>query len=294
MVLDTYEWGDIIDFVPECLKRCTNSEEDWYEFKITIDDLTPEQRFWLSIERQANIYAQSAKIYQTSPYRGWNSETATSPYRGWCEEDYVYTPHIAEFWNTISNIALILLSIYGLYWFYKLHRKISIKFTLCLLIGIGSTWYHATLSRFGQLFDEIPMMMLTTLFFMEFVSWDFLPGAMGAAIGSYVILDYYPLFLGYFAVITVATLLFPIFTWKNRLQNRLYKKAIITMFIGYICWLADIHLCGKTKHLHLHAWWHVFSAFALYWYTQYTFARRGFLAKSYPLEVVVTNTSSLD
>ena len=33
----------------------------------------------------------------------------------WCEQNYVYSNYIAEFWNTITNILVMILGISGLY-----------------------------------------------------------------------------------------------------------------------------------------------------------------------------------
>ena len=36
----------------------------------------------------------------------WGPPSATM---NWCEEDYVVTPWIAEFWNTLSNLTFVVL-----------------------------------------------------------------------------------------------------------------------------------------------------------------------------------------
>jgi len=79
----------------------------------------------------------------------------------WCEKNYEYTPYIAEFWNTISNIPMIVLGFYGAYTSYKL--GIGLRFPLgnltLAVVGIGSWMFHMTLLYKYQLMDELPMIL---------------------------------------------------------------------------------------------------------------------------------------
>jgi dihydroceramidase len=119
---------------------------------------------------------------KTSDSNGyWGNPTATID---WCEENYEITNYIAEFWNTISNLLMILLPLYGIYWSLKLRSKYStikrqnknlnlnphfinnlnIPLTIVschvglALVGIGSWFFHMTLLYSMQLLDEIPML----------------------------------------------------------------------------------------------------------------------------------------
>ena len=104
----------------------------------------------------------------------WGERTATID---WCEANYEVTFYIAEFWNTLSNLVLILFPMYAIYWSYKLIRMakqskkklqtISSQFTiptaviLChlglIIVGLGSWMFHMTLLYPMQLLDELPM-----------------------------------------------------------------------------------------------------------------------------------------
>jgi dihydroceramidase len=210
--------------------------------------------------------------------------------RTWCEPDYYYHTYIAEFWNTISNVILLFLSLYGIYWHYKLHKQIQKSYIICILIALGSAWYHATMSRIGQLADELPMLILCTMISNHFIKWPHLNYITTLIATTYTIMDIYAIFMVYFSIITGIVLLIPFYMQKRYLERVLFQKSIIMFVLGYTVWLIDIHACNPMiQSLYLHAWWHVFTGFALYWYIQFMMARYGRLHHSFPLEVIRIN-----
>lgn len=73
----------------------------------------------------------------------WGPMTASED---WCEKNYVVTPYIVEFWNTVSNLPIIFAALVALYLGvtrgYAWHLMIP---SLCMLfVGIGSTIFHGT------------------------------------------------------------------------------------------------------------------------------------------------------
>jgi len=80
----------------------------------------------------------------------------------WCEENYTVTPFIAEFWNTVSNaIFLIIPPILMIkYKNYGEVLKVPVGYVWSLLtvVGLGSIYFHSTLSLVGQLVDEIAIL----------------------------------------------------------------------------------------------------------------------------------------
>lgn len=77
----------------------------------------------------------------------------------WCETNYSHTRYIAEFVNTITNLPVIVLGLYG-FW-YSRQQGVPTRYALCYLglslIGIGSFGFHASLRWEWQLMDELPM-----------------------------------------------------------------------------------------------------------------------------------------
>jgi dihydroceramidase len=77
----------------------------------------------------------------------------------WCEENYIISNYIAEFYNTLSNLLFIALASAGVYRTIK--NKVDIGYVLgyisVILVGIGSWLFHQTLVYEMQLMDELPM-----------------------------------------------------------------------------------------------------------------------------------------
>ena len=73
----------------------------------------------------------------------------------WCEENYVVISYIAEFWNTVSNILFLIIPPIMINRFrdYEAELGMPIRYVWLLLmtVGIGSIYFHATLSLAGQL-----------------------------------------------------------------------------------------------------------------------------------------------
>jgi len=83
----------------------------------------------------------------------------------WCEDDYVVSYYIAEFYNTISNLEMIFLALYGIYLLFKFKvPKYSIAHFALLIVGLGSILFHATLKYTFQLTDELPMIYGSLIF----------------------------------------------------------------------------------------------------------------------------------
>lgn len=83
----------------------------------------------------------------------------------YCEYDFAVTPHIAEFWNTISNIAFVIVGIEGIIISARagLRPRFYYLASLVLATGFCSALYHATLTsdtrthRRGILRENAPL-----------------------------------------------------------------------------------------------------------------------------------------
>ena len=74
----------------------------------------------------------------------WGKATASID---WCEDNYVYSSYVAEWWNTTSNIILMVFSFYGVYETYRNHwpLRFQLQYLTVGIVGLGSAMFHATL-----------------------------------------------------------------------------------------------------------------------------------------------------
>jgi dihydroceramidase len=210
----------------------------------------------------------------------------------WCERNYAISYYVAEWWNTVSNLSLVLLSLVALAGVVRERHetRILIMTIACLTVGVGSAVFHGTLSHLGQQSDELPMVWAIS-------SWTFVLYAMDPAFErrSPLKVDRMKWFLVTYCV------LFSAMHWNLRLvvafQTAFMAKSIIAgvmllqqlrackdpaatmlgkvyafgMFSGFTAWLIDVHFCEVLHELpyglpnpELHAWWHVLTGLACY------------------------------
>lgn len=93
--------------------------------------------------------------------RGLWAQTATID---WCESNYELSYFIAEFWNTLSNVAFIVPEL-AQYFALSRHKNVELVFRRAFLslalVGIGSFCFHMTLARHMQMFDETSMILVS-------------------------------------------------------------------------------------------------------------------------------------
>jgi len=93
----------------------------------------------------------------------WGVSTSTVDF---CEPNYVHSKYIAEFFNTLSSIPIVLAGANGIYLSYreKLGTELLVCYGILIVVGLGSVAFHATLLRWGQVLDELPMLWGALLF----------------------------------------------------------------------------------------------------------------------------------
>ena len=86
----------------------------------------------------------------------------------WCEENYVVTHYVAEFWNTLSSLPLVFVGLYGLYksFSHGLGWQFGVCWAALALVGAGSTAFHGTLLFAGQAADELAMVYCVVAFLL--------------------------------------------------------------------------------------------------------------------------------
>ncbi|OQR93991.1 alkaline phytoceramidase (aPHC) [Achlya hypogyna] len=210
----------------------------------------------------------------------WGDVTATID---WCEPNYVHSPYVAEFWNTISNLSFVVLGVFGL------HRSLSLNFEWrfvlmylnVMVVGFGSALFHGTLTLVSQQLDETPMIwsMLIWIYILYAPDWEnnpshdiamrWLLAALG--VGFTIAHAMYSFVLAFQLLFTSLTLscLVRIYTYYCQTDSApgrgLAKLYLKSGLLGAACWLVDYHHCDSSLNFYGHAWWHFFMGFNAYY-----------------------------
>ncbi|KAI2463658.1 putative alkaline phytoceramidase [Annulohypoxylon bovei var. microspora] len=109
--------------------------------------------------------------YHEPPRHGfWGEKTSTLNF---CEEDYVMSYYCAEVCNTLTNALFVWLGYKGIRACIRhSHPPIFfVTFVGYIVVGLGSTFFHASLKYPMQLVDELAM--IYTTFFMCFATFSY-------------------------------------------------------------------------------------------------------------------------
>jgi len=213
----------------------------------------------------------------------WGAITSTID---WCEENYKITIYIAEFWNTISNLIIIGLSLYGLK--NSLNNNIdyifSIQYISILFVGLGSSLFHCTLRYTEQQLDEIPMMMglfiwIYIIYKKEWIKYLILQKYLYLILFTVCILytilhikyNFTTIFQLTFGILVLFTA-YKVYIYYKQIDNNELKKIVriyyYSIILATFCWLIDYHYCNLINklsfNLQFHAWWHIFSGINSY------------------------------
>ncbi|MEP6779082.1 MAG: ceramidase domain-containing protein [Gemmatimonadaceae bacterium] len=142
-----------------------------------------------------------------------------------------------------------------------------------MFIGLGSAFYHASLTFAGQFVDVFGMYLIAT-FILVYNIGRLRPISSFAAVASYVLLNAVLAALLYeipalrrfmFALVLLLALAteIPIRTRvKPKLNGKLLWSAIAALAVGFAFWILDITktFCAPSAVLQGHAVWHVAGA----------------------------------
>lgn len=170
----------------------------------------------------------------------------------WCEPNMIYSKVIVEYFNSYSSLFISLFGIYGMYY----HQKtILLNFTL-IPIGITSFYFHATLSKFGQLLDELSIMItfITTIHYINNNIYKFCNCKYITILNIFqLIMMFINPNLNRFIFFTYALIFIKLINrFKLSGENLGISKGLF--FVSFLCWLID-YVC--YAHLYLHCVWHI-------------------------------------
>jgi dihydroceramidase len=224
----------------------------------------------------------------TSFSPAWNNGTLAN--HNFCEEDYRYTQYIAEFHNTWSSLPIIFYGGLGPYYTRKYATKelrFSCSFISIGAVGVGSTLFHGTLMRFGQVLDEVPMLCIIFVGVFCFVEnqthakyglwFPLLLAVMCISlVVAYLIFYIYSLFLVAFSGGVVLLLIRGILVLKtsSKLSATILKIAAMSIVVGFTCWMSDDRWCSEVQWMRLHIGWHIGTGFGGYMFTLFLLSVR--------------------
>ena len=177
-----------------------------------------------------------------------------------CEPDYETNIYIAEYYNTISAFFYIIIGIFVI----RIDKNIA--FSLFLL-GITTGIFHMTMRKYGQVADEISMLILVFRIFQRIkkISIYYL----------YLILSIYTISNDYFIIFMLGFTGLLFYLYYNVLVLNKYKYTIqklnnvrtsfYLIMAASICWIIDICFCNYITILNFHSIWHILTALVI-WY----------------------------
>ena len=180
-----------------------------------------------------------------------------------CEEKYVVSDYIAEYYNTMSALAYVIVGIF----FYKTRlKKLSI---IMILLGLGTALLHGTLRFYGQWFDEISMLILSFFIIKEIRKERFNKRTNNLYLLS-LILPYF-IFERFFCYFFLVFCSLQIYIYliarkkikKYTLEYYLIKSYSIILLLSGICWVLDQLFCEYVREYQLHAVWHAGTALSM-------------------------------
>lgn len=206
----------------------------------------------------------------------WGDATANV---NWCEADYVVFRGVAEFWNTLSSLAMVCHGVYGIlrHWG-QVETRFIVAFLMLIVVGFGSMLFHGTLWRSMQLMDELPMLWCNGVFIYVVLTIEDpreVPMRVPTAIGlsaltllETVLVTLFDknnqnVFLmsylgGVFFLVVASSRLNRKFNPKS--TGLLMELAVLFYVLGGFVWLVDRNFCLQVRFLNLHAVWHLLAS----------------------------------
>jgi len=204
-----------------------------------------------------------APINSDEPMHGsgfWGPTTSTLD---WCEKNYEVTYYAAEFWNTVTNLGMILPALHGIYDSYKqgFEFRYMFCFVLLLMVGIGSWMFHMTLLFEMQLMDELPMVWgVAYIYYCLSKAETGFDSEGKDRVGSYMFIYALVVSVAYlvnknplfhevaYGIVVVLMLIKAIQLQKKNgkfIKVPLFHLGCIMYAVGFILWNIDNHFCRQ-------------------------------------------------
>mmetsp|Transcript_1839 Transcript_1839/g.5410 ORF Transcript_1839/g.5410 Transcript_1839/m.5410 type:complete len:239 (-) Transcript_1839:91-807(-) len=209
----------------------------------------------------------------------------------WCEaatHAFTVTPHIAEFWNCVSNVCFIVVGFASMR--HNLRLRMPWAFvaadSMLMVVGLGSVIFHATQSWFGEILDELPMSILALFYFWcikdlhwltskpyDSVSYGLMAIVCLFSWRSYIVLHDFKTFTDLFTLQVAIPSLISLNISDMPLlspERSRFWLFLVTILTGKGLWSIERYLYSQgacptslaSPAFWLHPLWHLFSALA--------------------------------
>ncbi|KID75228.1 Alkaline ceramidase 3 [Metarhizium brunneum] len=223
----------------------------------------------------------------------WSPPTSRANF---CEEDYALTLYVAEFINSLTNLAYVHLALrymYGPGSAGLLAPKIDFMSASLFVLGIGSFLFHASLRQTLEFADEFSMLGLTWAMLQATLTTGqsrtksrLVSTGLAVCFASFAIFYLQSPKIIYQVIAFVACVFVLILRaqyllyWlqpalpevKRRDWNKRTWNAVFLCVLGYFLWNIDLEYCAALRSIRqqlglpwawlfeLHGWWHVLTA----------------------------------
>lgn len=164
----------------------------------------------------------------------------------WCETKYERSEEIVEYWNSMSSLII---SAFGLYGFiFKQTNKYL--YHILYIIGIGSYYFHSTLSLAGQMTDELSISLLLMLIIHKLFSKNTIFINIFCGLQLFVQM-YYPFFNRFFLFLYGIPVAYKVLSHSKTHSKQVINLVCIAIFSA-ICWILDFVCCEAFCDLRFH------------------------------------------
>jgi hypothetical protein len=205
----------------------------------------------------------------------------------WCFCEAIHLDgYISQPANTFSAIFMMLFGV--LVWFYSLRRKLGtslmhqsiwmgMTYGLALMIlGIGTFYYHMSLTFFGQWADIIGMYFVSTYLIIYIIAQN-KKWKVSKFLMVYFIINIFLAWFGYsfpdfrrwlFGLLLIYGISQVLFFGNKKwvYEKKWLQYALVSLFFAVTIWILDItkSVCDPKSWLQGHALWHVLTGFSGY------------------------------
>jgi dihydroceramidase len=198
-----------------------------------------------------------------------------------CEVENPHSP-IRQIANTVSSLGFVFSGALMLAYKRSPARRLPTSYSYvmgvaCIIIGLGSAFYHASLTFIGQFFDVFGMFLLA-VFMLVYAFERIWTLRLTATISLFLTINIFLSWLQIaipdtrryvFAIVLIVALIFEVhFRRKSnpQIETRWLRLGIGLLAVAYIIWILDNTrtLCFETSLLQGHAVWHLLGAVSVW------------------------------